>query len=278
MIDTALARLREPRLGMVFVTGVIALLMAGHWAPMALPAIALLGLALVRPEIVVRPFVAWVMAASWFAAILVVPEHMEDHVPLFAVWLVALAVSLTHEGDAFIDQAAWQARALIGVTFGAAVAWKLYFGTYLNGVTLWTFMLADGRFQPLATMVGLDQSSIEQDRVGLTELLAGARDAVPLEASTATTWIITAAAVLTLALEATIAVSHLMPDSSKLARLRLPSVVFFGVVTYGVVPVLPFAALLALLSMSVARWRPEIMWVFPAMVLIAATRLAVLSV
>ena len=279
MIDTALARLREPRLGMVFVSGVVALLMAAHWPPMAVPAIALLGLAVVRPQIAVRPVVLWALAASWFAAILLVPERMEDHVPLFTIWLVALAVSLGPDnGTEFVSRAAWHARMLIGVTFAAAVAWKLFFGTYVNGVTLWTFMLVDKRFQPLATVVGLSDSTIEQQRVALSALLAGSRDSVPLESPTAVVWIITATAVLTLLLEATIAMSHLLPDSSRLAVLRLPSIALFGVVTYGVVPVVPFAALLSLMAVAVARWRYGAMWVMPVLMVVSVARLMVLTV
>jgi hypothetical protein len=62
-----------------------------------------------------------------------------------------------------------------------------------------------------------------------------------------------------------------------LAALRLPALVLFGVVTYSVVPVLPFAALLATLAMVVARWRREVMWVFPVMVLVTAIRAAFLQ-
>lgn len=258
---------------MVFVTAVIALLMAAHWAPMAIPGVVVVGLAALRPQIAVRAVVWWVMAGLWFAAVVLVQDRMEDHVHLFAVWLVALAVSLARDDGTFIDHAAWHARVLIGVTFTAAVAWKLYFGQYVTGMTLWTFILVDGRFGPLATVVGLSDTAIEQDREGLTELLVGTVDTVSLEAPPAVMWRITAVAVLALVLEAVVAASHLVADSSRLAALRLPSIVLFAVVTYAVVPVVPFAALLALLAMTAARWRSDVMWIFPVMVLVSVIRL-----
>lgn len=115
----------------------------------------------------------------------------------------------------------------------------------------------------------LDNSS----RAGLRDLLAGTVDAVSLEAPSGVLWRITAVALLTLPLEALIAVSHLVPDSSKLAALRLPSIVLFAVVTYSVVPVLPFAALLAVLAITAAGWRREVMWAFPVMVIVSVIRL-----
>ena len=39
----------------------------------------------------------------------------------------------------------------------------------------------------------------------------------------------------------------------------------------------PFAVLLALLTMTIARWRPQVMWVLPAFMIVVATRVALLS-
>ncbi|MFW6034580.1 MAG: hypothetical protein ACOC9R_05525 [bacterium] len=276
MIDTWVTRLREPRFGVVFVSAVVAFLMGTHWTPMGAPGAAVIALAVLRPQLAVRPAVWWAMAGVWSAAAVLVHDQMEDHVYLFTAWLVALALSLARDDDSFLVHAAWQARILIGVTFTAAVAWKLYFGEFVTGTTLWLFMLVDSRFEPLATVVGLSDTAIEQDRAGLTELLTGTTGTVTLEAPDSVTWRITALAVLTLVLEAVVAASHLMPDSSRLAALRLPSVVVFALVTYSVVPVLLFAAPLALLAMTAARWRREVLWVFPVLVFVIVLRLVLL--
>lgn len=271
-----MARVREPRFGVVLFSAVIAFLMSAHWTPMALPGAVVIGLALLRPEIAVRPAVWWVMAVLWLAAFVLVQDRMEDHVYLFTVWLVALAVSLAGDQDGFLDRAAWHARLLIGVTFTAAVAWKVYFGQYVTGMTLWVFIHFDGRFDPLATMLGLSDASVAHGREALSELLTGAGGAASVEAPGGEMWRITAVALMTLLLESTIAVSHLVPDTSRLAVLRLPSIVLFGVATYAVVPVLPFAALLGVLALVVARWRWEVMWILPVMVLVCMVRLVFL--
>ena len=278
MIEAGIARLSDPRFGMVLLSAVIALLMAAHWTPMALPAVMVIGLAVLRPQTIVRPVVWWGVAGLWFMALIVAQERMEDHVYLFAVWLVALASSLSTKGDDnFLDQVAWHARTLIGVTFTAAVAWKIYFGEFISGMALWVFVLLDSRFAPLATVVGLSDAEVEQGRLGLTDLLAGAIDTVSPEAASTVMWRIAAVAVFTLVLEAVIAVAHLLPDSNRLAVLRLPSLVLFAVVTYSVVPVLPFAALLALLAMTTARWRREALWAFPVIVVVPVIRLLMIN-
>ena len=274
-LDRALDRMREPLFGIVALSGGISLLMSAHWPPMAVPSGLFLVLSIVRFSVASRPLAPAVLALCWFAAIAYVPERMEDHVPLFAVWLVALTVSLRHPAGAFVDAAKWQARMLIGLPFAVAVGWKLYFGTYVNGVTLWTFMLADNRFGPLARVLGLSEQSIADDRVELSELLDGTRSSVHLDAPTVVVVLIALTSVMTLLLEATIAISHLAPDRSILARLRLPSVVFFGVVTYAVVPVVPFAGLLSLLAMTAAGWRRNVLWVLPVLMSVSTTRLVI---
>jgi len=277
VIDQFLDRLQQPRFGITFMTAVTSLVMSTHWAPMAIPSLALMILSIARPKLAVHPVAWWLLALAWFCAQVLVPERMEDHVPLFTIWLVSLAICLARPADEFLGAAAFQARMLIGVVFAAAVAWKLVFGTYLDGVTLWTFMIADERFQPLAAAVGLSGDAIEADRSQISRLLSGDQSAVSLEASTWTVTAIVMISVLTLLLETAISASHLAPSSSRLARLRLPSLVLFGVVTYGLVPVLPFALLLALFAMTVARWRREVMWVLPAFMIVIAIRVATLA-
>lgn len=277
MIDGFVERLHQARYGIPFLTAVTSLVMATHWPVMAVPSLALLGLFFVRPRVAVRPLVWGLLALLWLGALVVVPEHMEDHVPLFTIWLVALAICLARPEEEFAGAAALQARLLVGITFAVAVGWKLYFGTYLSGVTLWTFMIADQRFQPLSTSVGLSGGAIEADRAEIGQLLSGDRTHVLLQEPGWTGSAIVAVSILTLVLEAVIALSHLAPDGGWTARLRLPSLALFGVVTYGVVPVLPFAVLLALFAMTTARWRRGAMWVLPVFMIVIAVRVATLT-
>lgn len=324
MIDAWIVRLREPRIGVVVATAVLALLMAAHWRPMAVPGALVLSLAVLRPDVAVRPTTWWAMGVLWWTALVVAQHRMEDHVHLFAAWLVALAVALalapagdetpahlttptddevptddqvptddrapTHDqaddeapgsdrdpprrDRAFIEQAAWQARVLIGVTFTAAVAWKLWFSQFVTGTTLWVFLLVDGRFRPLARVVGLSDDAIVRGRADLRDLIAGTVDVVALDAPASVAWRITAVAILTLVVEAVVAVSHLVGDGHRLARLRLPSIVVFAVTTYVVVPVFLFAMLLAVLELTTAHWRREAMWIVPVIVVVSIVRFA----
>ncbi len=280
MIDRFLANLREPRVGVVVLTSVVSLLMAAHWTPMMFPGLLALVLTVVAPTLAVRPVVWWAMAALWFAAVVWQQDRMEDHVYLFACWLVALAVSLSASpstsADAFLDQAAWHARVLVGVTFTVAVLWKLFFHQFVNGMALWTFLVTDDRFSPLARSLGIPHSALHEGEEQLTGVLAGTTDSY--QPPSDLLWRVAVVAVLTLLLEAAVAVSFLSPDGSLAARLRLPSIVTFGLVTYAVVPVLGFAALLATLATVVARWQRSAAWVFPVMVAAALVRVVTLQV
>lgn len=144
----------------MLLTAFLSLLMASHWAPMVVPSLAVVVLAVVRPEAASRAWVWWVMAAVWLVALVAFPDHMEDHVLLFAVWLVALAICLGGDPAAFSRAAAWQARVLIGVVFCAAVLWKLWFGEFLSGGMLRTYMIVDSRFGPLAWLTGVDSERL----------------------------------------------------------------------------------------------------------------------
>jgi len=275
VIDRFLENLRRPRHGVVVLTAVVSLLMAAHWTPMMFPGLLVLVLTVVAPQVAVRPVVWWVMAALWFAAVVLQQDRMEDHVWLFTCWLVALAVALAAGEEGFLDQAAWHARVLVGVTFSVAVAWKLFFGQFVSGMALWTFMVTDDRFSPLARGLGIPHSALHEGQEQLTAVLAGTT--TTYQPPSDLLWRVTVIAVLTLLLEATVAVSFLSRDGSLAARLRLPSIVTFGLVTYSMVPVLGFAALLATLATVASRWRRSAAWVFPVMVAAALVRVVTLQ-
>lgn len=278
MIDRLVAGIREARTGMSVLTALLAVLMATHWAPLAIPALAILVIALVRPGLVTTPWLWSILAAVWIGALILAEEHMEDHVLLFCAWLLALAIGLRlTDAQQFVDEMAWYARLLVGLTFSVAVGWKLWFGDFVDGTALWLYLLIDQRFTPLARLVGLDSAAVVHDRDRVGDVLNGIAESYTLTGSTYTSIAIVVVSVGTLALEVVIALTHLAPDSSRLACGRLPSIVAFGVVTYGIVPVLPFAALLAVLAMAVAHWRHEALWIFPVLTLVATARLATLG-
>jgi hypothetical protein len=120
--------------------------------------------------------------------------------------------------------------------------------------------------------VGLPDAAVDAQRAAIADLLAGTASSAALEAPRSVIPRIVVLAILTLLIEATVAVSHLAGDHRRVAALRLPSLVAFAVLTYAVVPVLLFAALLAVLAMATAQWRADVLWVFPVFVLVPLVR------
>jgi len=282
MMDRILHVFSDPRRGVTVATAVLAVLMAAHWRPMLIPGIAILVLAIVWPAVATRPITWWVMALLWAIAVVVAQDHMEDHVHLFLAWLAALAVSLgatvhAHTVDGFIDRARWQARALVGITFAAAVAWKVYFAQFLTGTALWIFLVVDARFRPLARVVGISDARLEESHQQLKRLLDGSVEVVALDAPLWVDRRIVIVSVLTLALEAFVALAFLVPDDARIARLRLPAMAMFVFLTYAVVPVFLFAALLAVMAVTGGGWRRRDLWFIPAALLVSMVRLATLA-
>lgn len=277
MTDALFARLRHPVHGPLLVTAVAWVLMSAHWAPMVVPGILLVAFCLARPDGASTPLLWWVGTALWLTVEVFRQAHLEDHVMLFTAWLAAVAVSLHGPRDSFGTRAALQARLLVGIAFAAAVGWKLWFGTFVNGLSLWVFTLADHRFAPLATAIGLDDDELSAQRSALSAVLEGTRGSLTLDSPASVRWALLAAGAGALLLEAAVAVSHLAPDAWPVARLRLPTLVVFGVMTYAVVPVVPFALLLSLLALVTARWDQRWLWVIPLMVLVSVARLAVFA-
>jgi hypothetical protein len=266
-------RLHEPRTGIVGLTAICALLMGAHWRPLLATGVVALSLTIFAPKVAVRPSLWWLMAGVWLAAIVAAPVRMEDHVFLFAVWLVALAMSLQRARETdFLDSIAWQARMLIGATFTIAVAWKIYFGEFVSGMAMWSFAVVDRRFLPIASLAGQSSSERSDDHQRISDLLSGSITTVT-PGSSAVINRLAVIAVVALLLETLVALSYLAEDSSRLAPLRLPSLAVFGALTYAIVPVMAFAALLSTLAIATTRWRREAMWIFPLLLLVAVTRL-----
>jgi hypothetical protein len=273
VIAEFLERSHQPRFGVAIFTAFLRFFMAAHWPPMMFLALAVLAVAIGRPTAIERPELWWGSAALWIVVEIFVADRMEDHIYLFTAWLVALAHSLRATDDeGFLARISWQARVLVGTTFAVAVAWKLYFAQYVTGTALWLYLVVDSRFGPLRWAVGLSDGDVRDARSDIRALLEGSADSVTLEASSSVVWRIVAVAVATLLVETLIAVAHFAPDNSRMARLRVPLVAVFGVATYSVVPVVPFSALLAVLAMAAARWRPEVMWIFPVMLTVSMVR------
>jgi hypothetical protein len=274
VISQALTRLRSPVGAVLFATALVGVIMSVHWNPLLIATVPLT-LATLAPQLVDRPQL-WFGAGSVWATVVVVRRHdMEDHVYLYVAWLLAVAVSLM-DRESFVDAAAQQGRRLITIVFGLAVFWKLLLGDFITGTALWTFGAVDHRFAPLMRIVGISAEATEQSSAAVEQLAAGHLDTLPIEVSTYTSFALVAVSVGVLALEALISVSHFAADRSRLARLRVPALGLFGLVTYGMVPVLSFAMLLALMGSVVARFERRSVAILALMVTVAVVRFVAL--
>ena len=49
---------------------------------------------------------------------------------------------------------------LVLTLFSVAVLWKLFFNQFVSGMALWTFLVTDDRFSPLARSLGIPHSRV----------------------------------------------------------------------------------------------------------------------
>ena len=251
-LEGALAELRTP-VGLVLMsTAAIGLLMAAHWLALA-PIMVVFYFASVLMPTLVRHSGTWfAIAAVWAVAVVVQRNAMEDHVYLYLAWLVAVAVSLL-DRDSFIAESGRNGRYLIATVFGAATIWKLTSPSFLSGSAMWTFGLLDDRLHPLMNLAGISSASLAEARPQVAA--AGSAEGVVFDIGLSgySTAALLAVSLGTIAIEALVAITHAVPDTNRLAKLRAPVLVTFGIVTYAIVPVLPFAVLLALIGSVIAR-------------------------
>jgi len=271
VIGGTLVRLRSPVPAVLFATALVGVIMSEHWSPLLFATVPLTLVTLLRPELVDLPQAWFGACAAWAVVAVVRRSDMEDHVFLYVAWLLAVAISLL-DRESFTETAALQGRRLIGVVFGLAVFWKLFFGDFVTGVALWTYGALDDRFAPLMRLVGISPEETQRSFESVEHLAVGHLETLPIEVSTYTSLALVLVAVGALLLEALVAVAYSAPDGGRLERLRVPALGLFGVITYGLVPVLSFATLLALMGSVVARFERRRVVVLVLMVVAASVR------
>jgi len=255
-------------------TSAVGVLMGAHWAPMAGIMVIFFLVTLFVPTIA-RQGTTWMFIAGiWAIAVVIRRNLMEDHVYLYVAWLVAVGVSLLTP-TRFIDEAGRHARHLIAIVFGFATFWKLISGSFVSGAALWTSALLDDRMRPVMRMIGISGESFDQARPDVIAVARGDQASFPLDLSSFSSFALIVVAVGTVLLEGAVAVTHAAPEGSRLASIRSWTLIVFGVITYAIVPVLPFVLLLALLSGAIVDFERRTMIGFG--VLIAITVLRVLT-
>lgn len=274
-VAAAMKQVRTPIGCVLMITAGTGIFMGAHWSPLVPLMLAFYLATLLAPSAARNSLIWFAIAGAWVAAVMIQPSAMEDHVYLYLAWLVAIAVGLL-DRDNFMDEAGRQGRYLLAIVFATATIWKLTSGSFISGAALWTSGLLDDRMAPLLNLAGISSESLTDARPQVTAVVASDGETFDISLSSYSSIALTLVALGTIALEALIAVSYAAPDTSRLAKLRAPLLVGFGFVTYAIVPVLPFALLLAVIGCTVARFERRTVLAFVAMVLVAVVRFATL--
>jgi hypothetical protein len=274
-LSSMVEQLRTP-VGRVLVgTSLLGVFMGVHWFPMALVMLGFVVVTTVSPALGHHGSTWMFIAGIWTTAVVIRRSEMEDHVYLYVAWLIAISVSLLTPSR-FIDEVAQHGRYLIAVVFGFATFWKLVSGSFLTGTSLWATALLDSRMRPLMQLIGISPESLDAARPDVTAVGRGDSASYAIDVSSGSSIGLVAVAIGTVVLEAAIAITHAVPDANRLARWRAPLVIGFGIVTYAVVPVLPFALLLALIGATIARFDRRVMIGFAVMIAVVLVRAATL--
>lgn len=214
---------------------------AFHWDAVLVVALPLAVLAVIPT--VGRSPLPWLAAAVAFVPLGVIGwDRLEDHVYFGAYLILAVGIALTRVDprSSFREQA----RLLTGSLFAIAVAWKVASVAFLRGDVFHTVLTYDGRFDPLSRWFGgLDQSAVDANRAALEamEQSTATLDAVAIDGGAQVGILLMGLVAWTLLVEVAAAASFLAPDRHRLARLRHPALIAFGLSTYPFVPVVGFA-------------------------------------
>ena len=205
-----------------------------------------------------RAPITWLLVAGLVAARIVVVWPLSDnHLYLLAYWCLAIGLALS--GPVPAATLSTSSRWLLGAAFGLAVLWKgVLSPDYLDGRFFRVTLLTDARFADASLVLGgLSRDQMALNRRFLDPLPEGAELLNPpafvepprLRAlAAAATW-------GGLALEALVALFHLIPGSGRIAAVRHAALLAFCGTTYALAPVAGFGWLLA--AMGLAQCKPH---------------------
>ena len=183
---------------------------------------------------------------------------LDNHHFLHLYWLLAITLAcFTSEPKAALARTG---RLLIGLLFLFATAWKLLTPDFADGSFLTYLLSVDGSIATVPTVLGWqDEELVDANRVAIAanqgDLLTDPEPAT-IEVTPAVERAARPLSLLTLALEAAVALTFLLPLRDPWSRAREASLFAFVLVTYPVLPVLSFAALLFAMSLASSTLRP----------------------
>lgn len=175
----------------------------------------------------------------------------DNHKFLIFYWVLACVLALgTATPNKFL---AINGRALIGLAFGFATAWKFIGGEFLNGKFFTYELLFDERFTSFASLVaGLPAQATAYNQGALEMLRTVADPSVVVNVSSAPA-IATAAlalSLMTIGIEAAVAISFLLAWFRGHSEIADNVLLSFIVLTYTLVPVYSFGAILAVMGLA----------------------------
>lgn len=208
---------------------------------------------------------------------------LDNHHFLHLYWLLAMTLACTgHDPQLLLARSG---RLLIGWLFTFATLWKLMTSDFVDGSFLTYVLSTDLNATRLPNMLGLVDQATVTDNVASAAAMA---ELVLDPTATSSTAVLEVPEVVmllgrplslaTLALEAAVALTFLLPLRGRWTRWREASLFAFLLVTYPALPVLSFAALLLAMSLAASTLRSPIAQVSHlGMFLIAAAVPAVLQ-
>ncbi|WP_211262380.1 hypothetical protein [Nitriliruptor alkaliphilus] len=177
---------------------------------------------------------------------------LDNHHVLQLYWFAALALtSFAEEPGAALRRTA---RLMIGLTFLFATIWKVIVPDFADGTFLTYLISVEPTIERTAVALGWQELGlVAGNRAELASALGDpAHGPVPasLEVSSAAARAAGGLAVVTIVVEGAVAVLYLSPMSRRLRWLRDLSLAAFVAVTYLILPVITFGALLAALGLA----------------------------
>lgn len=179
--------------------------------------------------------------------------RLDNHDALIAYWAGALAIAaVAADRD---RMAALQARWMLGATFLLAAGWKLLSSQFLSGDFFTYTLLVDTRFGAVTRLVtGVTPAQVAANGRALAEA-ATALDPGPvvLDGVGAVADLAMVLTVMTIVVEAAVAISMLWSHSASAERARSIVLAAFLVATYLLVPVSRFGLVLAAMGIAQAE-------------------------